>query len=750
MATKKPASDKGVQPRVDELNRTSWDRAQSDPREALAEAEEAERLAVDGGYLSGRATALLNAGWALIYTADYDGALKRLHEALDITHSLEDTEGRLKVLNALGVIAHRVGDSERALERYRETLNIARATGSQERLLAALNNLGELSASLNQLDDARSYYQEAHEFAKDSGGADVMAIIKINLAAVFHTQGDLDTARPFVEDGIRLAEESEDRIAQAEGLCIRGAIHADNGDLEEAEACHRAALALSEETGHPRGIVNVLNGLGAVLLRGGRLDEARDSLRRASEISERIGIPISSLTSYERLAGLYEEEGSLEEALSLRKRLSGLQQRVFNERTLRRLTTMRTEHELEQSRAEAEIFRLRNVELREKTEQLEASKSRMELIAELAREITASLDLDEVTNLLYTRINSLMEAAVFGIALYDETKRVLDYALFIEEGQRITPFTRSVDDETSFAAWAVRNAQEIVIQDAMKEYRQFVTKRTPLTGKLAKSIVYLPLKIEERIVGVVTVQSHRKHGYDDSQLDLLRTLAAYIAIALDNSRKHSTIQELNKAVLREKSQLEQAYERIAHMANHDNLTELPNRRLLKELLSEHIPLARRQRRKFGVVYLDLDDFKPVNDTFGHAAGDSVLVKVADRLRSTVRASDTVARIGGDEFILVLRDIEGREGLERIAEKVLDTIRMPVKVGDQMCTLGASVGVSVFPRDGETADALIAAADRAMYQVKSDGKLGVRFAEGRHPAPRTEISDSSISSSSNTN
>ena len=735
--------------RIDGLNRESWDVAQSDPRAALALSQEAINRSARAGYAGGRATGLLNAGWAFIYTADYEQAMQRLHEALAIFEECDDTSGRLKALNALGVVAHRLGDSTQALERYRKTLELARSAGNRERLLAALNNLGELSMGLHHYSEARAYYDEAHTVAEELGEPGTRAIVKVNLGRICHLMGDDASAQPYLEAGISLARSCRDSIAEAEALTTLGTISAERGEFELAERQQQESLALAESTGHPPGVVDALNNLGTLYLRTGRLEEAGSVLERASVLGEEIGSPMSSLPSYERLAELYENSGRLEKALQVQRRLITLQRTVSSEDAARKLTALRTGYELERSRSEAEIFRLRNVELREKSRLLEEANYRMQVISDIAREITASLDLDEVTDLLYERVNSLMEASVFGIALYNEQDRTLDYALYIEEAQRITPFVRSVDNQDSFAAWAVRNEQEIVIFDADKEYRKYVTERRPLTRRNCRSLVFVPLFVEKRVVGVLTIQSHKKKAYSQGQLEMLRALAAFVGVALDNSRKHATIQELNNAVMREKAGLEAAYERIAHLANHDNLTELPNRRLLKELLAEHIPLSRRQGRKFGVLYLDLDDFKPVNDTFGHASGDSVLVRIAERLRATVRSSDTVARIGGDEFVLIVRDIDGRADLEIIARKVLEAVTTPVPVGQQMCTLGVSIGVSIYPEDGESGEELLRAADGAMYRVKDGGKLGIRFADGKHYGGE-KSADSSISSSSNTN
>jgi len=219
--------------------------------------------------------------------------------------------------------------------------------------------------------------------------------VKVNLGGVLRALGKADRAQSLAEDGIALARGCGDSIAEAEGLTTLGTIFADAGAYDEAENCHTEALALAEATGHPRGIITVLNNQGTLWISKRRLVEARETLHRASELSEKIGTPLASLPAYMQLAEIYEEIGELEDALAIRKRLYELQRRVSSERALKRMAAMRTEHELERSRSEAEIFRLRNVELRDKTDQLEAANSRMELISEIAREITASsLDLD--------------------------------------------------------------------------------------------------------------------------------------------------------------------------------------------------------------------------------------------------------------------------------------------------------------------------------------------------------------------
>jgi len=166
-----------------------------------------------------------------------------------------------------------------------------------------------------------------------------------------------------------------------------------------------------------------------------------------------------------------------------------------------------------------------------------------------------------------------------------------------------------------------------------------------------------------------------------------------------------------------------AEKRMQWVAHHDSLTGLPNRLLFSDRLDQAVRLAKRNHRQFALLYLDLDKFKPVNDTQGHAAGDELLKLVAMRIRRLIRDSDTVARVGGDEFALILLDIAGREQAEAIAGKVSAALVAPFDLGTpkQSVEIGTSIGIAIFPEDAVDAEALVKAADAAMYGTKQAGK-----------------------------
>jgi len=164
-----------------------------------------------------------------------------------------------------------------------------------------------------------------------------------------------------------------------------------------------------------------------------------------------------------------------------------------------------------------------------------------------------------------------------------------------------------------------------------------------------------------------------------------------------------------------------AEQQIEYMALHDILTDLPNRQLFMDRINQALARSRRHRKQTAVLYIDLDDFKSINDTLGHQAGDVVLTETAGRLKGLVRESDTVARIGGDEFAVILLDVQKPADAAVVAEKIVRATSAPISIGDQQVEVGASIGISLYPKDGTSIAALLRCADSAMYVAKGLGK-----------------------------
>ena len=168
-------------------------------------------------------------------------------------------------------------------------------------------------------------------------------------------------------------------------------------------------------------------------------------------------------------------------------------------------------------------------------------------------------------------------------------------------------------------------------------------------------------------------------------------------------------------------ELEEREKRFKHMAQHDGLTDLPNRALFSDRLNQAMALCRREKTKLALAFVDLDRFKEVNDSLGHEAGDSLLREAARRMRTCVRASDTVGRIGGDEFVIFLRGVEDRKAAGLTAGKIREALELPFEIAGKRIGISASIGIAIFPDDSEDETALSRRADAAMYRAKAEGR-----------------------------
>jgi len=171
----------------------------------------------------------------------------------------------------------------------------------------------------------------------------------------------------------------------------------------------------------------------------------------------------------------------------------------------------------------------------------------------------------------------------------------------------------------------------------------------------------------------------------------------------------------------------EAKRRIRHMAEHDPLTELPNRRQLQEKLDTAIAYANRSGKKVAVMFIDLDGFKSINDTLGHQAGDELLKVVAQRLRQATRSNDLVARLGGDEFVVVLSELDQLVDATRLAAKLNHLISQPIPVAGTQARISTSIGISLFPVNGKSGAELLGKADDAVYLAKAAGKNQFQWA-----------------------
>jgi diguanylate cyclase (GGDEF)-like protein len=319
-------------------------------------------------------------------------------------------------------------------------------------------------------------------------------------------------------------------------------------------------------------------------------------------------------------------------------------------------------------------------------------------LLDMSSELSRSLDSRQVANLIARHVALAMGVDECAVSYWDRPGgRVLSLGYYPEIP--IAELEESFDVSRYPETMRVLERQEFAIVDA-DDPRSDPAEVELLRRDGNRVLAMLPLVAKNQSIGLVELFSKVGVRWDDQRLQLARTMANEAAMALENAR---------------------LYENARDLADRDPLTGFYNHRFLHERLGEEVVRAQRARRPLGVLMLDLDDFKLVNDTFGHLFGDRVLTWTAEIIRSTLRGSDIPARYGGDEFAIILPETDHDEAV-RAAERILEAFRDRPFVGEQRgpVPISASIGVATYPDAGRTPTDLIAAADRALYTVKREG------------------------------
>jgi diguanylate cyclase (GGDEF)-like protein/PAS domain S-box-containing protein len=293
-------------------------------------------------------------------------------------------------------------------------------------------------------------------------------------------------------------------------------------------------------------------------------------------------------------------------------------------------------------------------------------------------------------------IGKLLTANNFFVALYDWKKDELSFPYFIDQFDE-APAPRKLDTGT-LSAEVIRSGKALLLTpDTQVALPELVG---PIVGRDSLEWLGVPLRTQRGVIGAVVVQSYSGDvRYTEKDKALLQFVSTQVAAAIERKQTETWLQ---------------------YIARHDQLTALPNRELFHDRLRTALARVRRDRTRLSVLYLDLDRFKLVNDSFGHDVGDLLLREVASRISHCLRESDTVGRIGGDEFVVLLNCISQPEHASAVAEKIRIALEQPFDLADHRVHISSSIGIAVYPEHGEEDRQLMRHADDAMYGAKRQG------------------------------
>lgn len=360
-------------------------------------------------------------------------------------------------------------------------------------------------------------------------------------------------------------------------------------------------------------------------------------------------------------------------------------------------------------------------------------------------ELTASSqDMQTFYKAIHKVLCGLMAAENCYIALLDTDHTKLTFPFYIDQ---YSPAARDRPISRGFTEYVIRCAEaKLINAEQAKQLVDMGEIRRGMSGieqheRHSSSWLGAPLKIEHNVIGVIAVQSYESdYYYSEQELTILRFVSQHIAVAIQRKlaaekQKHHQ-EELERKVFESTRELRQtnlflrlqveerkkAEQKLFYDANHDVLTGLANRQMFLQQLKQQFALSKRQPQTgMALLFLDLDRFKLINDTLGHHVGDAFLVESSKRLQSAVREHDLAARFGGDEFVVMLLNLQSEADAEEIAQRIIEKFRQPYMLDGHTVHSGVSIGIAPYLADYHHADAMLRDADAAMYHAKALGR-----------------------------
>jgi len=347
----------------------------------------------------------------------------------------------------------------------------------------------------------------------------------------------------------------------------------------------------------------------------------------------------------------------------------------------------------------SETDQLRVAVARDVTE-LKRAESMQAALHNISEAAHSAEDLLALFRRIHQIIGGLLPAANFFVALYDEKNDELSFPYYVDEHDN-APAPRKLNSGT-LTGEVIRTGQALLLTPDTKPALHESTG--PIQGKESLDWLGVPLTSQKGVIGALVVQSYSGGvRYSEQDKTLLQFVSTQVAAAIERK---------------------QAETWLRHIARHDALTDLPNRGLFNDRLRAALARTQLADDRLALLYIDLDRFKQVNDTFGHATGDLLLNEVGHRIRHCVRESDTVGRIGGDEFVVLLNTIRVPEHALAVAEKIRASLNQSFQLAEHPVLISASLGIAVYPEHGNEKKQLMRHADSAMYRAKKMG--GNRF------------------------
>ncbi len=643
---------------------------------------------------------IVRIGRCLWIKGDYDKSIEYLEKALTYCDEVNETFAMVDALIVLGNVYKSMEWFNKSLTYYERALMIAEEHNIDVLISKIYNNIGALHEEIRNYSVALEYFKKCLVKAQEIQDEYVIAISYLNIGHIQIILENYEEAKRFIKIGADYLENNNRSISMAHSCYMLGIISKQEQQYPESIQYFVKGIDYAEQGKDSSILFRLHLEIAEVYILINKIEIAETIYEEALRLAQRIGMNTMLASVYEKMALYYQKINVFEKSIEYYNKYLIINQEIEDNRMDERRKSIEFQSKLKESKEETKIFR-------QLSAKLEKSYNNMRILSEIGQSMTSTHQIDDIFKKLYENVNYLMTADSLTLGLFNPETNLLEFNLSIEKGEYLEAYSMELDHKNSWTVWCYINKKTIRINDFESEYSDYIEDVGESDGDNMNSAMFTPLIVEDEVIGVFTVQAEKRNSYTESDEVLLFTLSSYLAIAIKNAAKSKELAKLN-TILKIKSEV-------------DGLTGIANRRLFDEKYNEMWEAAVNKKENLTIMMMDIDNFKDLNDQYGHLIGDEVLKSVGKLLESEKNEYDFVARYGGDEFVAIFPCTTKSKFMEfdtKFREK-LRNLNITLNIDSQ---INVSMGVALtIPSEADEAKNLIYSADEQLYSSKANGK-----------------------------
>lgn len=525
---------------IDDLNTSAWVLNRKNPLKAVEISIEALQHAKLANYKKGIADAFKTIGVSNIWLSNNEEALSNSFKALELYAELDDKKNQATVYYNLGSNFFYISDYDSALKFYNQCFNISKEIGDEIGMADGLNGLGVVYYNIKENDKALKVLHEGEVLCEKHNNLDIYVKVLDGLGETYYNKKQFHKALHYYLKSATISNELGNKQVEAFAIDGLGRTYAALKEPEKAIINFNKSLSLRREIGFKPGQVISLLNVGVFFFQNNEFDKSLDCIQQSLDLAVEINNKVGAFKACQKLAEIQESLGNFEKSIHFYKKFIKYKDDVISEKSNQVIKSIEAQNKLLHSQTEKAI-------LVERAKELENFSDNLVLISEIGQQIISSLSVETIVNTVYKNVNNLMDAIGFGIGLFKPENNTIVFPIYIEGKETFTNIVFDVTDPNHLTTACFNKNSDIIINNFNEESSKYIktSPQSTLVNNI-QSLIYLPLKFKDTVLGVITVQSFNSNAYNSYHVNIFKNIATYTAIALENAKLYQAQESIVK------------------------------------------------------------------------------------------------------------------------------------------------------------------------------------------------------------